>query len=291
MLKSKSISVSIIMSVYNGNRYLKNSIESVLQQSYSDFELLLIDDGSTDDSYSIMKFYADKDKRIKVFHKENSGLTKSLNYGIKKAVGKYIARIDCDDIWLPNKLEKQIFFMKQNPQIYLCGCAYEEINENGEKCGRQRLPFVEGYENIKKALLKFNPFFHSSIIIKKEALNIVGFYDETIRYAQDYELWVRICSRYEADNLNDILALRRYTKEMISSKYEKEQRKCALLAKKEAALVFHISGVKSLHLLKDYLVIVMPVSFLSFLRRSKNSKVMKYLKKIYMGFMEKKKKP
>lgn len=265
--------ISIIMSVYNGAAYLADAIDSVCRQTFTDWKLFLIDDGSTDSSPDIADQYAEKDKRIVVFHKENTGLTKALNYGIALADGKYIARLDADDLWNENKLQYQIDFMEKNPNVYICGTAYVEIDEKGEFIRGQRVPLVCEAEEIKKILYKFNPFFHSSVLIRREALCEMDGYNEDFKYAQDYELWVRILSRYDGANLNNILAYRRYTTGMISEKKEKQQRRFAIQVKKNAIKVTgaHKSSYK--YLFNDYLIICLPVWFVKIIRCIKYKRI------------------
>ena len=120
--------ISVVMSVYNGEKYLKRSIDSILNQTFKDFEFIIINDGSTDKSLEIIKSY--DDDRIVLIDQENKGLTKSLNIGIKTASGKYIARQDADDVSLPDRLKKQVDFLEVREDVVLLGCrAYEVIGE------------------------------------------------------------------------------------------------------------------------------------------------------------------
>src|SRR3989337_2996755 len=125
--------VSVIMSVYNGERHLRESVDSILNQTFQDFEFIIINDGSKDQSKYILESY--KDERIKLIHNKNMGLTKSLNIGISIAKGKYIARQDADDISEPERLKTQYDFMEANPGLGLIGSQFEVIKENGEIAG------------------------------------------------------------------------------------------------------------------------------------------------------------
>jgi len=258
--------VSVIMSVYNGEKYLKEAIESILNQTFRDFEFIIVDDGSTDKTPEILNEYAKKDKRIKIItNPKNIGLTKSLNKALKIAKGEFIARIDADDISLPERLEKQVEFMKKNPEVGLLGTAYYEINQEGKIIGKKIFPLTDN--ELRKILIKYNPFFHSSVMIKKIALDKVGLYDESFPTAQDYDLWLRIAEHYKLANLNEFLMKRRYTKEMISIKKENEQIFWAQKARIKAIQRGQYPKWAFFYLLKPLLVSKMPFFLRKFLRK------------------------
>lgn len=179
------------MSVYNSDKFLKKSIESVLVQTLEDFEFIIIDDCSTDDSSSVINEYVKKDDRI-VFiqNKVNLGLTKSLNIGLKRARGKYIARLDADDVSLSNRFKNQSDFLDKNPNIFLCGGGADLIDEKGEKIGSGDNESVFDLEEIKKILPIRNCFFHSSIMFRNSDVS----YRDKFYYSQDYDLYLRLLS-------------------------------------------------------------------------------------------------
>jgi glycosyltransferase involved in cell wall biosynthesis len=262
--------ISIICSIYNSNKTLPQMIESVLNQTYKNFELILINDGSIDNSLKIIQEFADKDNRIVIIDKKNSGLTKSLNVGLKKAKGKYIARIDADDIWYPDKLQKQIDFLERNLYYALIGTAYNEIDENGKVIfQKQRLPLLITDEEIRNNIAKFNPFFHSSVMFRKEILDIIGFYNEEFKYTQDYEFWIRIMTKYKVTNLPEVLASRRYSDNMISIKKEKEQRMYAIKAKFLAIKLLKKPIFEYKYLINDILVFLLPQVIINIIRKLK----------------------
>ena len=202
MYKEKALKknlISVVMSNYNTPiNYLKESIDSVLNQSYSDFEFIIIDDGSTDDSLEFIKSY--DDPRIKlVINKENIGLTKSLNKGFDLAQGEYIARMDADDICYPTRFEKQVKYMQGHPSTIVCG-AWAKIldDDNTLSIAEWACSRIDDMEEYRINLL-FNcypPFFHSSAFFNHGLLIKYDIkYNEKYRYAQDYELWTR-CSQY-----------------------------------------------------------------------------------------------
>lgn len=140
-MKKENPLISILMPVYNAGDFLVDAIESIRNQTLKDWELIVIDDGSTDKSHEILKKYAEKDSRIKIFRfKKNKGLALALNYGLSKAKGKYLARMDADDISMPKRLEKQLKYLKKNPQAVAIGSQVKLINEKGGFIGYKRFP-------------------------------------------------------------------------------------------------------------------------------------------------------
>ena len=158
--------ISVVMAVYNGESCVDDAIKSILNQTFKDFEFIIVDDGSSDNSYNIIKSYASRDKRIKIIRNlVNLGLTKSLNKAILLSKGTYIARQDDDDISLPNRLEYQIKFLQENPDYAFCGC-------NGIlKQNKAELLKSFSLEEIKRNLIKKNCFAHPSIIIRRSISN------------------------------------------------------------------------------------------------------------------------
>ncbi|MHA1284646.1 MAG: glycosyltransferase family 2 protein [Promethearchaeota archaeon] len=196
--------VSILMAIYNGEKYVTKAIESILNQTFKDFEFIIINDGSTDNTQYFLDLYSQKDKRIKVIkNKKNIGLTKSLNKAIKLAKGKYIARQDVDDLSLPKRIEKQFNFLEKFPDYSFCGTnVIIKQNKNFS------LKYFTYNEMVKHLIIK-NIFYHSSIFLRKEIFDKYGKYNEKWRYAQDYELWCRYIYRYKlkARNLNEKLVI------------------------------------------------------------------------------------
>ena len=187
--------VSIVMTVYNTERYLSESVESILNQSFNDFEFIIIDDGSTDNGWNILKNYADCDSRIILQgNGENLGMAQSLNKGLKIAVGEYIARFDSDDISLPNRLAEQISYMESNPSVDLITTAVDYINADGEIVGQYTPP--SNPILIRWNLIFSNPFRHPTSLWRRVAVeNLVGSYNPDFRYAEDYEFFARVCHK------------------------------------------------------------------------------------------------
>jgi len=261
---------SIIVSIYNSEQTLYSMIESVLNQTYQNFELILINDGSVDNSLKIIKNFMKKDERIVLIDKENSGLTKSLNIGLLKAKGEYIARLDADDVWFPTKLEKQIKLLKNDINCILVGTAYNEIDYNGQIIyENQRTPLILEYKDILEYIIRFNPFLHSSVVFKRLVLDTVGLYNEEFKYTQDYEYWIRIMCKYKVVNLEEILVSRRYSENMISVSKEKEQRLYGIKSKLLAIKLLNKSIKEYKYLINDILVYLLPKKIITFIRKIK----------------------
>ena len=191
---------SVIMSVYNGEKYLREAIECILNQTFTDFEFIIVNDGSTDNSLEIILSYSDE--RIKIINNEkNIGLTKSLNKALKQARGEYIARQDADDISLPNRFEEQIMYLEKHPEVVLLGTNAYRIDENGKIIEKK----VALAKPSLKDLFKENQFNHGSVMFKKEVIDKIGVYNELFTYSQDYELWLRIAKRCKVRNLTQRL--------------------------------------------------------------------------------------
>lgn len=191
------------MSVYNGERFLRESIESILNQTFKDFEFIIINDGSTDSTPSILKEYEKKDKRVKVLYQENRGLTKSLNRGFKLAQGKYIARMDADDISECQRFERQVEFLDSHPSIGVLGIVSHVIDEDGNIKRKIDHPISHG--KIMEKILGDNKMTHSSLMLRKNLLETYGYYNEKFIFAQDYELLLRLSTVTKLVNLPESL--------------------------------------------------------------------------------------
>jgi glycosyltransferase involved in cell wall biosynthesis len=211
--------VSVVMSVYNGDRFLRKAVDSILDQTYRDLELVVIDDGSTDGSAAILAGIADR--RVRVVRQANAGLTRSLNRGIGLSSGAYVARMDADDVAHPRRLERQVAFMDAHPEVGLLGTAYDEIDAEDRVVGRRVFPTDDA--TLRATLIRYNPFFHASVMMRRDLLQEVGVYDERIPSSvQDYELWFRIARRSKLSNLSELLGSRRYDGANLSIRRENE---------------------------------------------------------------------
>lgn len=219
--------ISVIISVYNGQKYLEESIKSILDQKYDNFEFIIVNDKSTDNSLEIIKSFDDP-RIILIDNKENLGLTRSLNNALKVAQGEYIARQDDDDISLPKRLKEQLNFMEENPEIVLSGTFIYRIDNAGKIIDEVHNMVNPSYQDM----LKHNHIKHGSVMFKKDVICELGGYNELFRYVQDYELWIRVSRDYKISNLNKPLYKLRIHSESIGSNKIEESRLYSVLARK-----------------------------------------------------------
>jgi glycosyltransferase involved in cell wall biosynthesis len=180
--------ISVIMPVYNGEKYLKEAIESILNQTFKDFELILINDGSTDSSEKIIKSFTDE-RIVYIDNGKNLGLAASFNAGIDAARGQYIARMDADDISLPTRFEKQFSYLERKPHIGIVGSGIVIIDENGRKMAVHKRP--KSHLEIKFSSLFSSPMYHPTVMGRAEIFRS-HHYNDTFSNSEDYELWSRL---------------------------------------------------------------------------------------------------
>jgi O-antigen biosynthesis protein len=232
--------ISVIMSVRNGERYIEPAIKSILSQSNQNFEFIIIDDASTDRTPEILKNL--KETRIQVHTNEtNQGLTKSLNKGISFAKGKYIARMDADDISLPHRFDTQADFLDNNLDYALVGSSYYQIDDADKIVSVVNV--LTDNSSLKKGLKKQNWFAHGSVMMRKSAFVDVGGYDDCFELSQDYDLWIRIAKKYKVSNIKEPLYLWRCTNTGISSIKHEKQDIYARLAVSKASKVGNLTMI------------------------------------------------
>lgn len=203
------------MPVHNGEAFVREAIASVLSQTYECFELIIINDGSTDDSLKVISSF--DDPRIVVISQENRGLAKTLNRGLLEAKGKYIARMDADDICYPRRFETQIKYLRRNPNTKLLGTAVELIDIEGNSVIYD-VPYT-GSRMLKHYLLRIgNPFKHPTVMFEKAAAEEFGGYNEKIGlYFEDYFLWCQIAKKHKTNIIPEVLLKYRITPGSIMS--------------------------------------------------------------------------
>lgn len=209
--------ISVIMSVYNEEQYVENAVRSILNQTVQNFEIIIYDDCSTDATADLIE--AIGDERIKLYrNSDNCGLTQNLNKGLQEATGKYIARMDGDDVSLPDRFEKQVKYLEQHPQIMLISCWTQNFGESHLQ-GKLR----ESSDELKVRMLIRPVFAHPGFMMRKELIDNGYRYDETFRTAQDYDLASRVAEKYEIGIVQEILLYYRVHKKQVSSLAGSEQ--------------------------------------------------------------------
>ena len=195
--------VSVVMPVYNSEKYLDEAMESILAQTFQDFEVIAVDDGSTDRSGVILDGYAETDPRIRVIHQMNQGISATRNRGMAEARGKYIAVMDSDDVCIPERFEKQVAFLEEHPEVGLCGTRCAFFGDLGEYMGA--MPALRP-EVVRCRLIFLPTLSHTSVMMRRSL--VVGeslVYDTEFVVAEDYELYTRFLLHSEIANLPDVL--------------------------------------------------------------------------------------
>ncbi|MCC7207907.1 MAG: glycosyltransferase [Anaerolineae bacterium] len=213
--------LSVVMPAYNAERFLPQAVESILDQSFGYFEFLIIDDASTDQTPALLARYQAQDKRIHVHRQPaNQGVTAALNMGLRQARGKFIARMDADDISLPRRFEKQLSYLARCPDIGVLGTGVQTINEH-EQVEKRMLPSSPALTGW--TMLFFNSIAHPSVMIRRDVLEALGGYNPAMRQAQDYELWLRARRMTRLTNLPEVLLLYRVWTGSVSSRLKRHQ--------------------------------------------------------------------
>lgn len=210
--------LSVVIPAFNVERYIVSSIRSALSQTFQDLEVIVVDDGSTDST--AVRAASMKDGRLKIIQQRNAGPAAARNTGIKAADGKYIALLDADDVWFPQKIEHQILFLKRNPSVGIAYTYSAYINEDGKYSGQ--LWMVKGKELTFRQQIFHNRICTSSAVIRKDCFLQAGLFNETLRACQDYELWVRILykTKYKACLVPQVLTASRVRDNSIQADYD-----------------------------------------------------------------------
>lgn len=269
--------ISIILPCYNAERFLKECIESILTQTYKNWELIIIDDGSKDATSRIIQSF--KDSRIRYFkNNKNLGIVKSLNKGIKNAQGKYIARIDADDKMRPDRLYKQIHFLSKNLEYAIVGSTHCIINEHGFV--KSYYSYPQSNEEVQFFKNFINPFSHPSVMIRKEIFNEFS-YNLDFPYCEDYNLWFNILEKYKGYNLPEALTEYRIHGDNISIQKSKQQ--------KENTIALIVDNLEkqypniSIEEIKIHNALLLGFAKLYFNSEEKISKLSDWIKKIVLA--------
>lgn len=186
--------ISVVMPVYNGEKYLREAIDSILNQTYNNFEFIILNDGSTDKTEEIILSYDDT-RIVYVKNEENLQIVKTLNKGVSLAKGKYIARMDADDVSQPDRFKKQIQFMEHNPDVGVCGTwvkTFGDIETNWD--------YPTEYKELYISLMFYTPIAHSTVFIRKDILKKYS-YKQSYNKAEDYKIWVDISKKIKIVNI------------------------------------------------------------------------------------------
>jgi glycosyltransferase involved in cell wall biosynthesis len=214
-------SITVLLAVYNGQQYLRESLDSVLAQTFTDFEFLIIDDGSTDQTLPILREYEKRDPRIRLISRPNKGLTNTLNEGLSLARGEFLARMDADDVCLPTRFEKQIAYLREHPECVLLGSRVLLMDPEGlpirEMCMEQM------HDQIDTAHLNRGwPVVHPATMMRMSPLNQIGGYRDEFNTLEDLDLFLRLAEVGKLANLPEILL--RYRQHFASVTHSKEEK-------------------------------------------------------------------
>jgi glycosyltransferase involved in cell wall biosynthesis len=210
--------VSVVIPAYNCSAKVKEAIESVLAQTYTDYEVVVIDDGSTDDTEPVVRSFGD---RVVYFRQNNQGAGTARNSGIKRSSGEYIAFLDSDDLWSPEKLDEQIPLLEHDLELGLVYSDWAVMSENGavEESYLRKLPSASGY--VFDKLVQWGFILTSGVVVRRACLLDVGDFDSSLSIAQDYDLWLRICYRWKVALVNRPLVTKRSWNGSLSSNLPK----------------------------------------------------------------------
>ncbi len=252
--------VTTIMPVYNGECYISQALTSVLEQTYTNQEILVINDASTDSTRQILDNFCMRDSRIRVI--ENTlrlRVVKSLNIGLKHAEGDLIARIDADDIWMPEKLELQVKMFKEDMDLHLLGTAKYIIDDSGSLISQKNYFPYYSDKDIKQNIHKANLFTHSSVMFRRSMVEKFGFYDEDFLNSEDYEYWLRVTNKVKVGIINKSLVKYRLHSKSVTSLRIQEQMYYAIKARFRYAKYYGIKGFFSKYFLKEVLQLLLPI--------------------------------
>ena len=231
----KSPRISVVMVTCNVERFLVEAIESILGQTFTDFEFIIVDFGSTDKTKTIVSSYAAKDSRVRLHELPSCGLAEARNAGCSLARGQYIAIMDADDISVPDRLQLELAFMEEHPEVGLLGGVTECIDATGASLAIRSHDFPAEDGEIRSALVDRCPFCQPTVLIRKEAFVLVGGYRPLFVQAEDYDLWLRISEHFRCANLKESVLKYRIHPSQVSMRRRSEQTLCVLAAQASAA--------------------------------------------------------
>jgi len=282
--------ISVIMPVYNAGNFLVEAIESILNQTYKNFEFIIVDDASTDNSYKILKSYAKKNKRIRLFrNKKNLGISQTVKKAINKSKGDFLARMDADDICLPNRLAKQLNYLITNPNTVAVGTQCYIIDKDGNLIGEKKFPVK--FEDVYKYILKFIPVQQPTLMINKKKLpRNFQYYHDGMQTAEEVELIFKLFKYGKVENLPEPLHLYRIHNGNTSFKNLKKTFFLTLAARVKALFIYdykpNLSGL-AFTLLQTVCVFLLPQAIVFWLYQ-RIRKIFNYQKQNIFTFLPKK---
>jgi len=220
---STAPAISVVLPVYNSARYLKQAIESILAQTFADFELICVNDGSTDSSLQILQALAAKDRRIQLISRANTGIVGALNDGIAAATGEFVARMDGDDVSLPTRFEKQIAFLRAHPEVVAVGCHVLRIDPDGLPIGPDQFPTDHATLIQHFRMGEGGKIPHPGVMIREHALTAIGGYREKYQWVEDLDLYLRLGEIGQLANLPEILLHYRLQLESVNATRQSSQ--------------------------------------------------------------------
>lgn len=256
--------VSVLMPVYNGAPWIRDAVASVLRQTLGDIELIVVDDGSTDPTPEIVG--AISDDRLRLERQPRAGLTRSLNRALALAWAPLLARLDADDIALPERLERQRAFLDTHPDVGLVGGAAREVDAAGRLVREVRPPTDDA--GIRRALIRRNPFVHSSVMMRRQVIERAGDYDERWPVAQDYELWMRLSRITRLANLPDIVVIRRLVPGRVTAERDDERLRAEARVRWRAVRAGLYPWWAALYVARPALALALPLGVRRALRRA-----------------------
>jgi hypothetical protein len=231
----KAPCISVVMVTCNVERFLAEAIESILGQTFTDFELIMVDFGSTDKTKAIVACYASKDSRLRFLEIPNCGLAQARNAACSLAQGQYIAIMDADDISVPDRLQLEIAFLEEHPEVGLLGGITQCIDATGAPLAIRSHDFPSDDSGIRLALASGCPFCQPTVMIRKDAFVVAGGYRSAFAQAEDYDLWLRIAEHFQCANLKQVVLKYRIHPNQVSIRRRSEQTLCVLTAQASAA--------------------------------------------------------
>lgn len=223
--------VSVIVPVRNGERYLASCIDSLLSQTFEDFELIVIDDGSSDRTDEILSSYLSKTKRLRKVRLVGRGQTIALNVGLAVATGEYLVNLDADDVAEKDRIQQQVSFMEDRPRVAACGSAVSFVDPEGDLLGKSAFP--EGHDSILKRLQQADPsFYHSSSILRASCVRAAGGYDESYPLSAEIDMWLKLSDHGELANLTNTLTQKRLHLQSLSNQFSSQKDRCCVRAAK-----------------------------------------------------------